>query len=388
MENIAESGNSYKFGMRFNLPNEGFVAKAQAIIENDLNGTYRRFRNLASRISDMPFSVMSLASSNSQILRVQMDDKTLELPRENSFCGYVLDSSEVLIVQNAIEDSRFAQNSIVRESMHIRFYAGVPLVGANGEVFGTLCVMDRKQREYDESKIAIHKDLARQIVDHVEIELSNQALAKGLSDRKESLHAIMRNLKGPLSSLISLSGELRDRSQANATQEFDSLVALLGKYADTAYGVVDGIESEGCDIGLSLEDEVEKIFTLFSEEAKSKRIRLISKIGKNIDVRVDRSVIATILSKTIFNGIKYSLNGGEVSVEAWKSTRYVLISVSDSGVGMHSEKVQSILAGSSGDTRSMLDLSMCRRLLESNDGHLDIISEAGMGTTVSLSFPC
>jgi len=388
MENIAESGNSYKFGMRFNLPNEGFAAKAQAIIENDLNGTYRRFRNLASRIFDMPFSVMSLASSNSQILRVQMDDKTLELPRENSFCGYVLDSSEVLIVQNAIEDSRFAQNSIVRESMHIRFYAGVPLVGANGEVFGTLCVMDRKQREYDESKIAIHKDLARQIVDHVEIELSNQALAKGLSDRKESLHAIMRNLKGPLSSLISLSGELRDRSQANATQEFDSLVALLGKYADTAYGVVDGIESEGCDIGLSLEDEVEKIFTLFSEEAKSKRIRLISKIGKNIDVRVDRSVIATLLSKTIFKCIKYSLNGGEVSVEAWKSTRYVLISVSDSGVGMHSEKVQSILAGSSGDTGSMLDLSMCRRLLESNDGHLDIISEAGMGTTVSLSFPC
>jgi two-component system, cell cycle sensor histidine kinase DivJ len=115
--------------------------------------------------------------------------------------------------------------------------------------------------------------------------------------------------------------------------------------------------------------------------------RFVLQGGKDIEVRVDRDALAMILRKTIFNGIKFCLSGGTVTVEAWKTARFVLVSVSDSGVGLRPEKVQSVLADTGEESRSNLGLSMCRRILEASNGHLDIISEPGMGTTVSLSLP-
>ena len=53
--------------------------------------------------------------------------------------------------------------------------------------------------------------------------------------------------------------------------------------------------------------------------------RFVLQGGKDIEVRVDRDALAMILRKTIFNGIKFCLSGGTVTVEAWKTARFVLV---------------------------------------------------------------
>lgn len=277
---------------------------------------------------------------------------------------------------------------MVSESMHIRFYAGVPLIGANGDVFGTLCVMDIKKREYDETAIAIHKSVARQVADHVEIELKNDELLNGLEARENGLRSIVNRLKTPLENLANLSDDLDTIVKENANLEFDDKVALLALYAGSARGIVSNIDAEAVGLTYSLQPEVDKIFEMFSVEAKAKNIKLSSKIAKNIEVDMDGGVMATLLRKTIFNGIRFCLNGGGVNVEAWKTAQYVLVSVSDSGVGIGPDKLQNILNDSIDSSGPVFGLSMCRRLLEASNGHLDIISETGMGTTVSMSFPC
>jgi GAF domain-containing protein len=51
---------------------------------------------------------------------------------------------------------------------HIRFYAGAPLVTAAGHALGTLCVLDSQPRILSAGEVAQLRDLAAQVVAHIE----------------------------------------------------------------------------------------------------------------------------------------------------------------------------------------------------------------------------
>jgi len=273
-----------------------------------------------------------------------MVDKVAEVPREGSFCGTVLERSEILVVQNAIDDIRFRDNPLVQDNMQIRFYAGVPLHRESGEPFGTLCVMDTIPRTFDEGRLTILRDLSRQIVEHLEIEVRNQILTEAFAGTWDS-------------------GSSRAQS--------GSEIQTVGKRAVNVGS------------GVSLEDELGRIFDLFASEANAKGVELASNVSKDLRVDLDRDILWMVLKTTIFNGIKYCILGGSVRVEAWKSARHLLVSVADTGPGMPVGKVQEVM----GESPTMSGLVACRRLLESSNGQMDILTEKGMGTTVTLTIP-
>ena len=69
-----------------------------------------------------------------------------------------------------------------------------------------------------------------------------------------------------------------------------------------------------------------------------------------------------------------------------RSSYHVVVSNSDSGAGMEPERVERALGGSS-DDRPIDELSICKSLLEGKQAQMDILSEKGMGTTITLTFP-
>ena len=70
-----------------------------------------------------------------------------ETSREVSFCAHaILSTHDVFIVPDALQDSRFANNSLVTGPPHIRFYASVPLVTPKKHKLGTFCIIDDKPR--------------------------------------------------------------------------------------------------------------------------------------------------------------------------------------------------------------------------------------------------
>ena len=69
-----------------------------------------------------------------------------ETGREISFCGHAIAQNEPLIIPDARQDSRFADNPLVLGEPFVRFYAGCPLRGPRGHNVGTLCIVDNKPR--------------------------------------------------------------------------------------------------------------------------------------------------------------------------------------------------------------------------------------------------
>jgi PAS domain-containing protein len=88
----------------------------------------------------------------------------------DSFCQYVLHSpKEVLVVTDALLDSRFKNSSLVEGNPNIRFYAGVSLETSKGHVLGTLCIIDTKPREISSNQQKALQMLAKKVMDYFDM---------------------------------------------------------------------------------------------------------------------------------------------------------------------------------------------------------------------------
>lgn len=84
-------------------------------------------------------------------------------PRDISFCGHAILVDDIFVIPDALEDPRFADNPLVVNDPHIRFYAGCPIRAPDGQKVGTLCIIDREPRVLDTEELEVLADLAAMV---------------------------------------------------------------------------------------------------------------------------------------------------------------------------------------------------------------------------------
>lgn len=102
--------------------------------------------DMVALVFEVPIALVSIVSEHQQWFRAGTGLEERETPREISFCAYSILGHDVLQIPDATLDSRFRDNPMVTGEPHIRFYAGVPLVTADGLALGTLCIIDNRPR--------------------------------------------------------------------------------------------------------------------------------------------------------------------------------------------------------------------------------------------------
>ncbi len=83
-----------------------------------------------------------------------------ETARDIAFCDHAIRADGLFEVPDATADARFAGNPLVTGNPNIRFYAGAPIVMPEGERIGTLCVIDRQERQLTDAQRESLRDLA------------------------------------------------------------------------------------------------------------------------------------------------------------------------------------------------------------------------------------
>src|SRR5471030_1442273 len=120
---------------------------------------FDRVTRLARRLFDVDFALVSLVDAERQWFKSKQGLAVSETGRDVSFCGHAILQEQVLVVEDALRDPRFADNPLVTGAPHIRFYAGVPVKGPAGHPVGTLCVIGIRPRRFSAEDDAALRDL-------------------------------------------------------------------------------------------------------------------------------------------------------------------------------------------------------------------------------------
>jgi GAF domain-containing protein len=124
---------------------------------------FDKISRMAQRVFNVPFAGISLVEGERQWFKSRQGLPIGDSSRDLSFCGHAINGSEVFVVEDAVLDPRFAQNPVVLEEPHIRFYAGQPIKGPGGHNVGTLCIMDKNPREFKEDEEETLRDLGEMV---------------------------------------------------------------------------------------------------------------------------------------------------------------------------------------------------------------------------------
>lgn len=139
---------------------------------------------------------------------------------------------------------------------------------------------------------------------------------------------------------------------------------------------------------------IERQTEIVRHQAENKRLELRSRIRTDLPrIVADRQALAQVVMNLLSNAVKYT-ERGTVDIEASSGEGSLLISVSDTGIGMTDEEKENLFEEFFRGSRAKgmsegtgLGLSIVREIVEAHGGSLDVRSEAGVGSTFTVSLP-
>lgn len=170
---------------------------ALRILDTPPEQLYDRVTQLLAGILDVPMTFISFIDTKRQWFKSYFGPEIIETPRDISFCAHALFSDDALVVEDAREDERFADNPLVTGPPYIRFYAGMPLHSAEGHIVGTLGCIDPEPRHMSESELAILRNLAvsvEELLEQRHIAGMTRDLLRVSQQREERYRSLIQRL--------------------------------------------------------------------------------------------------------------------------------------------------------------------------------------------------
>ncbi|MFT3750543.1 MAG: GAF domain-containing protein [Agriterribacter sp.] len=146
---------------------------AYDILDTHAEPDFDELVELASSICGCPISLVTLVDKDRQWFKAKTGIDFFSTKREFSFCAHTILQNDVMVVEDAKNDERFSDNPCVAGDLHIRFYAGAPIISPAGHKLGTLCIADRNPRTLSADEHRYLVLLSNQVTKLLEIRKRN-----------------------------------------------------------------------------------------------------------------------------------------------------------------------------------------------------------------------
>lgn len=247
-------------------------------------------------------------------------------------------------------------------------------------------------------RMQLHEKELQKLVDNRTSDLMNMMKEK---DRLVSI--IAHDLKNPMFSIVRgldmLSGKTEGvipqkeqtmlrTIQSSATNLQKELLQLLdwstSRQSQERYQPKD----------VYLRNLLDEVIALLKGPIEDKLIAIHIKDEIERCANVDERLIGAVMRNLIDNAIKFTPKRGEITLSLYERESKAIFVVQDSGVGMDDDQLENLRKGVSSSTRGTdneigtgLGLRMCREFVQKNNGSMQIDSEKGSGTTITISLP-
>ena len=153
--------------MQLPLP-EHEVARLEVLGRYQVFGTppeecFDNITHLAAYVCGTPIALIGFIDQNSQWFKSRVGWDVDEILLGASLCTQTILQSEVLVVSDTLAAEQMKASPLATHG-GVRFYAGVPLLTAEGYALGTLCVMDSVPRDLTQDQKEALRRLAHQVM--------------------------------------------------------------------------------------------------------------------------------------------------------------------------------------------------------------------------------
>jgi signal transduction histidine kinase/DNA-binding response OmpR family regulator len=237
-----------------------------------------------------------------------------------------------------------------------------------------------------------------------QLEVQSRELATTSQHKSDFLASMSHELRTPLNAVIGFSevllermfGELNER-QADYVEDIlgagRHLLALLNDVLDLSK-----VEAGRMDLDITTfpaGDAIQSVLALVRERASQHGVDLrFDSADAPGHITADELRLKQVLLNLLGNAVKFTPEGGTVTVRAWTGGPEVFITVSDTGIGIAESDRSRIFDSFQQGTRSSsssegtgLGLTLSRRIVELHGGRMWLESEVGLGSTFGLALP-
>lgn len=369
--------NALKFNNIFLLRDAYKELSALTEKEKDFATAYRLHLEF-SRLND---SILKMESEN------LLGELKIIYETESS-----VNQAELLAMENEI------QNSLIKRESNFRNYIMVIILLI---IIIAIIIISRfflKQRlnKKLKEKIKIMEDTYHQLK-------SSEAALQTMNVTKDKFFGIIaHDLKNPFNALMGFSEMLSENLDDLTIEEMSNYVDIIHNSAKNLYRLLENLllwsasqtgnisyVPENFDLRVLSQKELALQKTLLQK----KKIVAINKIAPGITVYADTELISKVFYNLLDNAIKFSPEGGTITLSAVALKKYAEISVADSGPGMTEEQLTQLfrLDNKPFETTEQrgtgLGLILCKYFIERNSGFIDVISTINKGTTFIFSVP-
>ena len=315
--------------------------RSYGILDTPREADFDEVVKVTSAICGTPISVINLIDQGRQWFKAEVGLGVRETPIESSICAHAILQPDLFIVPDTTLDSRFCDNALVVGDPHLRFYAGALLETPEGFPLGTVCVLDYKPRQLDETQKAFLRLMAHQVMKLLELRRINAAehiarmQAEELVKENQTLmregdHRLMNSLQLVQSMLALQSrGALSEEAKAQLNMAGNRVLAIATVHKQLH--LTGSLEKVGIDAFLH------RLCESLKHTAPS-QIAAINVTADNAMLRSDvASGLGLLVAELVTNSFKYAYAVGErgtVAVDFKQTADGWRLEVSDEGQGL------------------------------------------------------
>lgn len=226
-----------------------------------------------------------------------------------------------------------------------------------------------------------------------------------LNQTKDKFFSIIsHDLRGPVSSFLGISRMIKYLVASKETDQLLEVADDIDESVDRLSALLDNLLSwamqqqghfPNVPEKVSLNDIASDLTKTLDTMAKGKQISLTAHLEDRFELWVDKNTTMTILRNLVNNALKFTPEGGKVTITAEKHLGYAHIHVTDNGVGIPEEKLKKLFKlqekkstyGTSGEKGLGLGLQLVYEFVEMNGGGISVDSQEGEGTTFTVNLP-
>ncbi len=218
------------------------------------------------------------------------------------------------------------------------------------------------------------------------------------------LRIIAHDLKTPFNVIFGYTEVLRDDFDSISKEDKLTYLESIRKASRLSIQLLENLTMWSKSHAGKLEFKPEKInlneivrenIYILEATAENKKIKVVSNIPENIIVFADENMLNTVLRNLISNGIKFTNEDGQVSINCKANKNFIEIIIEDNGIGMDDMTKQTLfntdelvsVEGTAGERGTGFGLVLCKEFVSRNGGSIWAESQLNEGSRFIFTVP-